>query len=143
MQEKLKICRDYEDIMGLSRPVSKVHKPMSAAARAAQFSPFCALSGYEDVVRETDRITQQRMELEEDEKQEINEKLCMLQRILEEQGKMPEVSVTYFVPDERKSGGAYVTLPGRVKKMDVHRGFMVMQDGVEIPVEEISGITYR
>ena len=56
---------------------------------------------------------------------------------------MPEVSVTYFVPDERKSGGAYVTLPGRVKKMDVHRGFMVMQDGVEIPVEEISGITYR
>ena len=51
MQEKLKICRDYEDIMGLSRPVSKVHKPMSAAARAAQFSPFCALSGYEDVVK--------------------------------------------------------------------------------------------
>lgn len=124
----------YDDIIGLSHPVSAVHPQMSRIDRAAQFSPFAALTGYEDAIAETGRLTDMRMELEEDAKAALDEKL---QKIQERITLCPEVSVTYFLPDEKKAGGAYVTVRDRVKKVDQYECMIVMQDGTRIPFKEI------
>lgn len=140
MEKKLSVCRDYEDIIELPRHVSKTHPPMPVSERAAQFSPFAALTGYDDAVREMGRQTKERIELNEDVKQDLNEKLLMLKELLEGNQKTPNISITYFVPDERKSGGSYVTASGAVKKLDEYRRIVVMEDGNTIPVDEIAGI---
>lgn len=107
---------------------------MSQMARAAQFAPFSALTGYEDAVKETARLTDQKMELDEYEKAELDEQLWMLQEHLEEQS---EITFTYFVPDEKKSGGAYVDVVGVVKKIDTFRHEVILADGTRIPAEDI------
>ena len=132
-----KNINDYDDIINLPRHVSKRHPPMPVTERAAQFSPFAALTGFEDAIKESGRLTDQRMELDEDEKRILNEKLRILnQRILE----CPEVKITYFKPDEQKEGGAYCMVRGRVKKIDVYEGVIKMQDGTRIPVGDITGL---
>lgn len=124
----------YDDMIGMPRPVSENHLQMSRADRAAQFSPFAALTGYEDAIAETGRLTDERMELLEDAGNFLDEKLRLIQERI---GDLPEVSVTYFLPDERKAGGAYITVRNRVKKMDSHEGVMIMQDGIRIPFRDI------
>lgn len=126
--------RRYDDIIGLPHPTSAAHPRMSMTARAAQFSPFAALTGYDAAIRETARLTLERIELDEDSKAWLDAKQqLLLCRI----GEHPEVTVTYFVPDEKKSGGAYVTVTGNVKRIDTCARSMVMTDGTAIGLDDI------
>lgn len=127
----------YDDIINLPHPVSKKRPQMSPADRAAQFSPFAALTGYDAAVKETARITDQRVELDEHEIATLNDKLQSISRRIKEH---PEVSITYFQPDAKKAGGAYVTATGAVKKILAYERIVVMADGTNIAIEEIIGI---
>lgn len=127
----------YDDIIDLPHPTSTRHPRMSMANRAAQFSPFAALTGYEEAVQETARLTVTRPELTEEEKAHLDAKL---QALAEKIGEHPNVSLAYFQPDERKAGGAYVTAGGTVKKLDRHSGMVILDDGRKIPVENLVNI---
>lgn len=128
----------YDDIIHLPHHVSAVHPHMSAANRAAQFAPFAALTGHKDEVREAGRYTDKKIELDEDEKAALDRRL---QYIRTELSQSPEITVTYFLPDERKEGGCYVTEQGVVKKIDEYRRCFVMKDGLEIPIRDIINIS--
>lgn len=130
----------YDDIINLPHHVSEVHPPISRADRAAQFSPFAALTGYDAAVQETARVTQRRVELEEEAKAELNARLNQILAHLSEQ---PLVSFTYFVPDERKSGGVYRTVTGRVKKMDGVAKTLTLMDRTVIPMEELAAVEFE
>lgn len=127
----------YDDLLDLPHHVSSERPHMSMLDRAAQFSPFAALTGYDAAVREAARLTQPRVELDESSKAMLNEKLQQLLELLEER---PEVVITYYVPDERKAGGAYIRAVGQVKKIDGYHHTIVMMDRTEIPFEQIYGI---
>lgn len=125
---------EYNDIIDLPRPKSK-HEPMPMSDRAAQFSPFAALTGYGDAIDETARLTDARIELSEEERAELDYKQQYLATL-----DAPTVTVTYFVPDERKSGGAYVTHTGTLKRIDEVERMMVFVDGTRVPLDEVVGI---
>lgn len=127
----------YDDILNLPHHVSASRPHMPAADRAAQFAPFAALTGYDAAVRETARQTDARLELDECEKEALNDKLRVIDEHLEN---APEVTVTYFRPDGRKAGGAYVTVSGAVRKIDGYARVVVLADGGRIPIDEIAGI---
>lgn len=127
----------YDDILYLPHPVSARHPQMPLADRAAQFSPFAALTGHEAAIRETARLTTERVELDESRKEILDERLQMIRENLSEK---PEVTFTYFQPDERKSGGAYLTVTGRVKKMDGYERRILLEDGTVVPLEELIDI---
>lgn len=120
----------YDDIISLPRPVSRRPR-MPMGDRAAQFSPFQALSGHGDAIKETARLTDRKIELTEDEKAVLDEKL----RLLLETGGTGVF--TWFLPDERKDGGAYITAEGVVKKIDLLEGRVILTDEVAIPIEDI------
>ena len=126
----MEITHKYDDILHLSRPESPNRARMSMVDRGAQFSPFAALVGYDAAIAETARLTDFQIELTEGAKAELNE---TLRSIAENVRRCPEVRITWFVPDERKSGGAYVTAHGCVKKVDAYREMLVLTDGREIP----------
>lgn len=107
---------------------------MAMEERAAQFSPFAALTGYGDAIRETGRLTERQLELEPDVKDRLNEKLRLL---MELPSPRPEVSIVYFLPDEKKEGGSYVSVRGRVKKVDENSRQIVMENGGRIPLEAV------
>ena len=130
----------YDDIINLPHHVSTTHAPMPVADRAAQFSPFAALTGYEDAIDETARLTQDWIELDENEKERLNEKF---QQIREQLPMHPQVIFTYFEPDQKKQGGAYLTVEGRVKKIDEYRGAFILEDGREVLIESIVGVEIR
>lgn len=123
----------YEDIIHLPHHVSKKHPRMPAIDRAAQFSPFAALTGYDDAVEETARLTEERIELDDYQKDVLGHRLQML---ADQLGEHPDIAITYFQPDERKTGGAYVTSVGMVKKVDEFSRVVVMTDGTRIPFDE-------
>ncbi len=125
---------NYDDLLNLPHPTSKKHPRMSRLDRAAQFSPFAALTGYDDAVKETARLTDRRVELGEDELAALDERLRL---VLTWEGDPPLVSVTWFQPDRRKEGGSYVTTQGRIRKMDALNRILVMEDGGKIPVDDI------
>ena len=127
---------NYEDIIHLPRPVSKNHPPMPLRDRAAQFMPFAALTGYDASIRESARLTEEEADLSEDLQEELNEKMARLQDKLQGGGH-PQVTVTYFRPDEKKAGGAYIVKEGAVKKTDPYTGTMLFTDGTEIPLSGI------
>ena len=124
----------YDDIINLPHHTSVTHTPMPIADRAAQFSPFAALTGYEDASDETGRLTQQWIELDENEKERLDEKLQMIREQLPTH---PQVSFTYFEPDKKKHGGAYLTVEGRARKLDESKHAFIMEDGREILIERI------
>ena len=124
----------YDDILDLPHPTSKKHPRMSMYARAAQFAPFAALTGYGDAIKETARITDQQLELDENEKALLNEKLQLLRQHLP--GK-PKITITYFVPDTKKAGGSYQTITGSVKKLQEYEHRLIMTDGTIIPIDAI------
>ena len=130
----------YDDIINLPHHVSVTHTPMPVADRAAQFSPFAALTGYEDAIDETARLTQEWVELDENEKERLNEKL---QQIRDQLSIHQQVMFTYFEPDQKKQGGAYLTTEGRVKKIEEPRGAFLMEDGKEILIESIVDVEIR
>lgn len=119
----------YDDMIDLPHPISKKHPRMSIRDRAAIFSPFAALSGHGAAIVETARLTDRRMELDEDTKAELDQKQAVLLEHIKEQ---PEVTVTWFQPDARKGGGAYLTVTGRLKKLDKIRRVLVLTDGTKI-----------
>ncbi len=125
---------EYEDIIHLPHHVSKKHPQMSMLDRAAQFSPFAALTGYDAAVEETARLTDRRIELDEYEAQHLDERLQELSEHLPEH---PEVSITYFLPDARKDGGEYITVTGCVKKIDHYERRIILMDGTLIPIHEV------
>ena len=124
----------YDDIINLPHHVSATRPRMPMIDRAAQFSPFAALTGYDAAIKETGRLTDQRIELTEDSRAVLDRKQQLLVDNLADH---PEVSVTYFVPDERKAGGAYITVTGRVKKIDDYQRLLLLTDGTKIPLDEI------
>ena len=125
---------EYDDIIDLPRPKSK-HEPMPMSDRVAQFSPFAALTGYGDAIDETARLTDARIELSEEERAELDYKQQYLATL-----DAPTVTVTYFVPDERKSGGAYVTHTGVLKRVDEVERMVVFKDGLRVPLDEVMDI---
>lgn len=124
----------YDDIVNLPHPSSTRHPRMSAIDRAAQFSPFAALSGHEAAVKETARLTDQRVELTEDKKTELDMKLRLIGEHLVEH---PEVSITYFQADAKKDGGSYKTTTNAVKKIDDFLRIVILTDGEQIPIDDI------
>lgn len=127
----------YDDIMDLPHPASKSHPRMSIHDRAAQFSPFAALTGHAAAIAETARLTDRKMELDEDTRAELDRKQVVLLEHIDEQ---PEITVTWFRPDERKDGGAYVTTTGRLKKIDQVERVLVLTDGTRIELKDIAGL---
>ena len=120
----------YDDIIHLPHPTSNKHPRMSIRDRAAMFSPFAALSGHGAAIAETARLTDRRMELDEDTRAELDQKQTVLL----------EVTVTWFQPDERKDGGSYVTATGRLKKIDEAARTLILLDGTAIPLEDVVGL---
>jgi hypothetical protein len=116
----------YEDIVNFPHPVSRHHVPMTLLQRAAQFAPFAALTGYDDAIEETARQTDDPVTLSESEIAVLNRKLQILEEMRDSR---PEVSVTYFVPDQRKKGGEYRIVTGYVKKIDRQRQLILMDTG--------------
>ena len=127
----------YDDIIDLPHHVSKTHPQMPMRSRAAQFAPFAALSGYEEAVKETARLTEEERELDEYEREELDHKLQILIRHWKEQ---PRVTITYFKPDSKKSGGSYVDVTGIVRKIDADQRMIWMEDDARIPMGHVSHI---
>ncbi len=130
----------YDDIINLPHHVSSTRPHMSIEERAAQFSPFAALTGHEDAIKETARQTEREIILDENELEILDEKL---KAILSDKSDNKNIKVVYYVPDENKNGGKYVECSGRVKKMDEYRHVLVMEDGTEINVGRIADIQYN
>lgn len=124
----------YDEIMRLPHHVSKTRPQMPMSERAAQFAPFAALTGYDSAIKETGRLTNERIELDEDALTALNVKYQFLMDALDEE---PEIKITYFKPDERKAGGEYVSAIGAVKKVDDFERLITMQDGTRIPMDDV------
>ena len=131
--------KKYGDIIHLPHHVSSVHPHMPVSDRAAPFAPFAALTGYGDVIKETARQTDEGPDLSEDEKQELNYKIqlaCALP------GEKPEIVLTYFVQDEKKSGGAYHTARGKIRRIDPDAGQIILEDGLRIRLDCVVDIEF-
>ena len=124
----------YEDIINLPNHRSSKHSHMPRPNRAAQFSPFAALTGHDAAVREAARRTDKRVELDEYIKADINERLCIIQEYIKDKA---EVSIVYFEKDILKDGGTYITSTGFVKKIDEYEELVVMEDGLKILINDI------
>lgn len=124
----------YDEIIDLPHHVSKTRPQMPMSDRAAQFSPFAALTGYDSAIKETGRLTDEKIELGEESLTALNARYQMLMDVLAEG---PEVKITYFKPDERKAGGAYVTITGAIRKIDDFEQIIIMQDGTRIPMGDV------
>ena len=134
---KLKETHKYDDIIHLSRPRSGRRAEMSNYDRAAQFSPFAALTGFDAAIEETGRLTDRRMELDEGGKQLLDEQMHAVLEVIDTQ---PQVEILWFRYDERKAGGSYVTTAGRIKKIDCYNQKILLADGQTIPLGEVFSI---
>ena len=127
----------YDDMLNMPHHVSSTRPHMSMHDRAAQFSPFAALVGYDDAVKETARLTNEKQELTADKIADLNQKIAFLTEHADER---PEVTIEYFIPDEKKAGGKYVTLSGNFRRIDEYNHNMVFVSGEEIPLNDIFAI---
>lgn len=126
----------YNDIINMPHHVSKTHPQMSLKARSAQFAPFAALTGYGDVINETGRLTNEKIEIDDELKEILNEEIMKIKSKL---SKRLTISFTYFIPDTKKNGGKYVTVKGIVKK--VNDNSIILEDKTEILIEDVIDIT--
>lgn len=138
MKDDYRDIHQYDDIINLPHHRSTKHLPMSIKKRAAQFSSFAALKGYEEAVKETARLTDKRIDLDENAKNRLDEKLKVIQEHLSNK---PDVTITYFKPDKNKTGGHYFTVCGIIKKIDCYERIVIMQDRRRIEIDEIFNIT--
>lgn len=130
----------YDDIIALPHPEPRTHPGMSLHDRAAQFSPFAALTGHSAAIAETGRLTASRITLDESEMARVDAALQRLQELLPSR---PTASITYFVPDERKAGGSYQTVTGTVRRIDTVNGVLLLTDRREIPIADIFDISIK
>ena len=128
----------YDDIINLPHHVSKKHPQMSLEARSAQFAPFAALTGYDEKIKETSRLTNERIEIDDELKSALDIKL---QLIREEISNKPKITINYFVPDLKKNGGSYKIVTGKVKRIDEYKKMIVLENELEIAINEIIDIT--
>lgn len=124
----------YDDIIDLPHHTSPTRPRMPMENRAAQFSPFAALSGYGAAIKETARLTDERIDLDEDSKMLLNEKLRILAQRISER---PTATITYFQPDERKAGGAYISVTGQIKRIDEYQRTVILSDRTAILIDQI------
>ena len=124
----------YDDMIGLGHHISRTHPPMARSKRAAQFASFDALTGFGAAIHEAGRETEEKKELSEDEIDMINAKLAVIQYHIKEQ---PNITVTYFIPDDKKAGGRYVTVSGNVRMLDDTGHQIIMADGTNIPIDDV------
>ena len=129
----------YDEIMGLPHHVSKTRPQMPMSDRAAQFAPFAALTGYDSAIKETGRLTDERIELDEEALTALDRKYQLLIEALDD---APEVTIIYFQPDERKAGGQYVSATGTVKKIDTFGRRILLQDGTRIPLDSVYDLRF-
>ena len=129
----------YDEIMGLPHHVSKTRPQMPMSDRAAQFAPFAALTGYDSAIKETGRLTDERIELDEEALTALDRKYQLLMEALDD---APEVTIIYFQPDERKAGGQYVSATGTVKKVDTFGRRILLQDGTRIPLDSVYDLRF-
>lgn len=128
---------DYDDIINLPHHISKTRPQMSMKDRAAQFSPFAALTGYDAAIKETGRLTDEKIELDEEALSNLNMKFQILFERLDEQ---PDIAITYFKPDETKSGGAYLTATAKIKKVDEYERIITTANGTKIPMDDVTNL---
>lgn len=124
----------YDDIIMIPHHISKKHPQMSPLNRAAQFSPFAALTGYDAAIQEAQRLTDSFIEIDESREIELNEQFSFIRENLDKQ---PELKITCFQPDEKKSGGSYITVCGRIKKIDEYNRQVVFVDGTTLSIDYI------
>ena len=129
---------EYDDIINLPNPTSRNHPRMPIQTRAAQFSPFAALTGHDAAIKETARLTDEKQELSEDALERLNEQLNIISQNIDTE---QIITITYFVPDDKKSGGAYISHSGIVKKIDEYERTVIMADKTVIPIEQINRIS--
>ena len=134
------MAENYEDIINLPHHISKKHRPMPREARAAQFAPFAALTGYESDVNEAARYTGKRRELGEYETERLNRRINEIRDGIHGN---TEVIITYFKPDEKKAGGEYLTIGGRVRKIDDYGRTLTLTSGALLPLDDISEIVLK
>ena len=127
----------YNDIINLPHHVSEKHVRMTIEERSAQFAPYAALTGYEGQVKETARLTDRRIELDEELKVILDMKIQVIQELISNK---PELEVTYFIPDDKKDGGRYETILDNINKIDIYKQQMIMQNGAIIDIKEIIDI---
>ncbi len=131
------VIRKYGDILDTKWNGVRKHPRANMDVRAAQFSPFAALTGYDDEIKETARITEKEMVLSDDKKEELDRKLQLIWEKIKEK---PEINVTFFVPDDKKTGGEYVTKKGFVRRIDLINGGIIFTDGSGVQISKISDI---
>ena len=131
---------NYDDIIALPHPEPRTHPRMSLHDRAAQFSPFAALTGHSAAIAETGRLTDSRITLDESEMARVDDALQRLRELLPQ---APAVSITYFVPDERKAGGSYQTITGAVRRIDTVNGVLLLTDQRAIPIPDILDVAIQ
>lgn len=129
---------NYDDIINLPHHVSAKHPRMSLEARSAQFAPFAALTGYEDAIEETGRLTIEKIDIDDGIKCNINKKIQLIKSNLLMHNK---VSIKYFIPDSKKEGGCYKLISGVVKKIDEYKQLIIMEDKTDISINEIIEIS--
>ena len=129
----------YDDIINLPHHVSATRPPMPMIDRAAQFSPFAALTGYDSAIKETGRLTDDKVELSDEAYELLNQKFQQISEHLDEHG---EVRLMYFVPDAHKEGGAYRSLTGRIKRIDEIERVIIMQDRTKVPMDDVIDICF-
>ena len=129
---------EYDDIINLPNPTSRNHPRMPIQTRAAQFSPFAALTGHDAAIKETARLTDEKQELSEDALERLNEQLNIISQNIDTE---QIITITYFVPDDKKSGGPYISHSGIVKKIDEYERTVIMADKTVIPIEQINRIS--
>ncbi len=130
---------NYDDIKDMTRPQYPDLPPMPVYDRAAQFSPFAALVGYEDAVEETERLTDSRREMEQDEINELNARLQELSDRLQDR---PKIRVTFFIRDKKKEGGSYASKVGNVRTIDRFNNVILFADGASVPVRDMYSIVF-
>ena len=127
----------YDDMIGLGHHISRTHPPMARIKRAAQFASFDALTGFGAAIHEAGRETEEKKEMSEDEIDMIDARLAVIEKHINEQ---PNITVTYFLPDNKKAGGRYVTVSGKVKKLDGMKCAIIMTNGTKIPIGDVQYI---
>ena len=129
---------NYDDIINLEHYEPKRHPRMSIESRSAQFAPFAALTGHNDAIKETERLTTKRIELSDFDKKLINNKLLLIDKLKSEK---PLITFTHFIYDNKKSGGKYIDITGIVKRIDLVNSIIYLTNNVNIPIDEILDIS--